>query len=410
MNARSVFLLVGRCSGLLLCGFCSEDGWMSAARAETSSVSVSLPVAREVTDYIDLTGRTEAVQLVNVVARISGYLVKEPFKEGSYVRAGDLLFEIDPRPYQAQYDMASAKVEQSKAQLMLARAALARDEQTLRAGPGAVSAQQIDQERAAVDDAESQIHIAQTALEPCKLNLEFCKVTSPIDGLASRYNLTPGNLVTQDKSVLTTIVSLDPIYAYADLDEATLLRLRRSVSQGRMKPIDAGQVPILMGLPTEDGFPRRGVVDFINNQVNPATGSVLVRGVFANPLLPGGQRTMLPGMFVRLRLPTGHPHAALLVAEGAIGSDQGLKFVYVVNAQGEIEYRRVEAGSLESDGLRVINKGVSADDQVVVRQREKIRRGMKVQTEEVPMPLLAGPAAAGGNRPSGGGDQVAPKR
>ena len=175
--------------------------------------------------------------MVNVVARVSGYLVKEPFKEGSDVKAGALLFEIDPRPYRAQYDAALAKVNQSTAQLRLARAVLARDEQAVRATPGAVAAQQIDQDRAAVDAAESQINVAQAALEPCKLNLDFCEVTSPIDGLSSRYYLTPGNLVTQDKTVLTSVVSLDPIYAYTDLDEATASRLQRAVSTGRTKPI-----------------------------------------------------------------------------------------------------------------------------------------------------------------------------
>jgi multidrug efflux system membrane fusion protein len=399
-------------------------------------VAVSQPVVREVTDYVDFTGRTQAVNLVNVIARVSGYLVKEPFKEGSDVKAGDLLFEIDPRPYQAQFDVALAKVNQSKTQLRLAQVVLARDEQVSRATPGSVGSQQIDQDRAAVDEAQSQINVAQAALEPCKLNLDFCKVTSPIDGLASRYYLTPGNLVTRDQTVLTTIVSLDPIYTYVDIDEPTVLRIRRAVSEGRMNPIAAGHIPVLMGLQNEDGFPRKGVVDFINNQVNPATGSVPVRGVFANPLLPGGQRMMMPGMFVRIRLPIGQPHKALLVTERAIGSDQGLKFVYVVNDRGEIEHKRIETGPLESDGLRVVTNGLNANDRVVVSRLKQVRPGVKVQTEVVPMPLLdgrgaesskvragalpadsvpggvppAGAAAAGDNQPPGAGNQEAPKK
>jgi membrane fusion protein, multidrug efflux system len=369
----------------LLC-FCLALNQTTAADTALK-VTVSQPVAREVTDHVDFTGRTEAVKSVNVVARVSGYLVKEPFKEGSDVKAGELLFEIDPRPYQAQYDMAVARVNQSAAQLRLARAVLARDEVAAKATPGSVSAQQIDQDRAAIDEAQSQIHVAQAAQEPCKLNLDFCKVTSPIDGVVSRYNLTPGNLVTQDQTVLTTIVSLDPIYTYIDINESTVLWLRRSVSEGRMKPIAARQIPILMALPDEDGFPRKGVVDFVNNQVNPATGSALARGVFANPLLPGGQRMMLPGMFARVRLPIGQPYKALLVAERAIGSDQGLKFVYVVNARSEIEYHRVEIGALESEGLRVITNGLTTNDQVVVSGLRQIHSGVKVQPEVVAMPL-----------------------
>ncbi len=209
MKARICLLLVCGRSVLLLGAFCENRGSLQAA--EPSAVPVSRPVAREVTDYVDFTARTEAVSSVNVVARVTGYMVRAPFKEGSEVKAGELLFEIDPRPYQAEYDQALAHVDLSKAQIKLSQAALARDEQVARTTPGAVSPQQLDQDHAAVEQAEAQVKAAQAAMQPRRLDLDFCKVTSPIDGQAGRYYLTVGNLVTKDQTVLTTVVSLDPI-------------------------------------------------------------------------------------------------------------------------------------------------------------------------------------------------------
>ena len=417
----------------LLC-FCLALNRTTAADT-VPEVTVSQPVVREVTDHVDFTGRTQAVNSVNVVARVSGYVVREPFKEGSDVKAGDLLFEIDPRPYQAQYDQALSQVDLQKAQLKLARARLERDEQVTRATPGAVSVQKLDDDRGAVDVAMAQVKAASASLEVYKLNLNFCKVPSPIDGQAGRYYLTTGNLAIQDQTVLTTVVSLDPINVYVDADEPTVLRVRRAIAAGRIKLPVTGHIPVLMGLQDEDGFPHKGVVDFANNQVNPTTGSVLVRGIFANPLLAGGSRLLMPGMFTRVRLPIGQPYKALLVTERAIGSDQGLKYVYVVNARGEIENKRIETGPLESDGLRVVTKGLKADDQVVVGRLQQVHPGVKVQIEVVPMPLPDGrgterskpragnlpsgsvpgevpPAgsSAGENQPSGAGSQEAPKK
>ncbi len=286
----------------------------------------------------------------------------------------------------------------SKAQIKLSQAALARDEQVARTTPGAVSPQQLDQDHAAVEQAEAQVKAAQAAMQPRRLDLDFCKVTSPIDGQAGRYYLTVGNLVTKDQTVLTTVVSLDPIYAYFDADEATALRIRRAANEGRIKPDGAGHLRILMGLQGEEGFPHNGTVDFVNNQVNPATGSLLVRGVFPNPLPPGGSRMLIPKLFTRIRLPIGQPHPALLVSERAILSDGDLKFVYVVNAQGQIERKRIETGSLESDGLRAITKGLDANDEVVVGGLQHVEPGMSVQSQVVPMPVLEGRKGADGSR------------
>ncbi len=217
---------------------------------------------------------------------------------------------------------------------------------------------------------------------------------APIDGHVGRYYLTIGNLVNQDQTVLTTVVSLDPMYAYFDMDEPTLLKVRKAINEGRIKPPQPGEVfPVFMGLQGEEGFPHPGTVNFVDNQVDPTTGSILVRGVFPNPTPAQGVRLLSPGMFVRIRLPIGAPHRALLVVDRALGSDQGLKYLDVVDAQGEVQYRRVATGALQEDGLRVISSGLKPDDLVVVGGLQQVRPKMKIRTEQVPMPSLAPPEA-----------------
>jgi multidrug efflux system membrane fusion protein len=351
---------------------------------------VSRPVARQVTDFVDFTGRTAAVNAVDIRARVTGYLVKVPFTEGAEVKTGDRLFEIDPRPYQAQFDQAEAQVALYQAQLKLAQATYARDVAANAQVAGTVTAEQLDQDRAASLQADAQVKAAQASLDVYRLNLSFTKVIAPIDGQVSRYYLTLGNLVSQDQTLLTTVVSLDPIYAYFDVDEPTVLRVRRAINEGRIQAREVNHIPVLMGLQGEDGFPHEGHVNFVNNQVNPTTGSMLVRAVFDNPLPPHGRRLMSPGMFVRIRLPIGEPHQALLVIDRAIGSDQGLKFVYVVDQENKVQTRRITAGALESDGLRVVSQGLKPDEWVVVGGLQQIRPRMEVQSEQQPMPTLGG--------------------
>jgi multidrug efflux system membrane fusion protein len=282
------------------------------APPEPPAVPVSQPVQQQVTDYVDFTGRTDAVQAVDIRARVTGYLVRMPFKEGSEVRGdgrprgvvgvvgllaaplgpgpllaaaslfpgqcheGDLLFEIDPRPYQAQLDQAQGQVALYQAQLDLAKTTYARFSALFKSTPGAVSQQELDQYKASVVEAEARIKAFQASLEVYRLNLDFTRVPAPIDGRVSRYYLTLGNLVNQDQTLLTTVVSQDPMYAYFDTDEPTLLRARRAVSAGRIKLASDGQNPVFMGLQDEEGFPHEGKIDFVNNQVNPSTGSISI--------------------------------------------------------------------------------------------------------------------------------------
>ena len=380
------------CLGLALAGAATGCARRTpqVAPGEPPAVPVSQPVTREVTDYVDFTGRTDAIEAVDIRPRVSGYLVKMPFKEGAEVKKGDLLFEVDPRPYQAQLDQAAAQVELNKAQLKLAQTTYERDRPLVTSG--AISPQELDQARAAVDEAAARIKAYEASLEVYKLNLDFTKITSPIDGQVSRYYLTLGNLVNQDQTLLTTVVSLDPLYVYFEMDEPTILRIRRAINEGKIQRPENGVYTVLMGLQGEDGYPHRGTVNFVNNQVNPTTGSISVRGLFPNPKPEGGTRVLSPGMFARIRLPIGRPHQALLVIDRAIGSDQGLKYVYVLDADNKAQQRRVTTGALQEDGLRVIESGLKPGDWVVVGALLQVRPRMEVRTERIPMPSLARPA------------------
>jgi multidrug efflux system membrane fusion protein len=360
--------------------------------AEAPVVPVGQPVQREVTDYVDFTGRTEAVYPVDIRPRVTGYLVDMPFEEGAEVKAGDLLFVIDPRPYKAQLDQAQGQVDLYQASLRLAKTTLTRDRAINASSPGSVSQQQFDQEQAMVDEAEARVEAYKKSMEIYRLSYEFTNVVSPVDGQISRYYLTLGNLVNQDQTLLTTVVSVDPMYVYFEMDEPTLLRTRKAVNEGKIKPRDKGEkLPVFMGLEGEDGFPHPGTINFVNNQVNPTTGSILVRGVFPNPLPNGGRRLLSPGMFVRIRLPIGERHPALLVTDRAVGSDQGLKYVYVLDAENKAQYRRVTTGTPQDGGLRIIEQGLKPDDWVVFGGLQQVRPRMMVRPERATM-LSSGPS------------------
>jgi multidrug efflux system membrane fusion protein len=407
---------------LILAAGCQQSK-PQVAPPEAPALPVSHPVERDVIDYVEFTGRADAVHSVNIIPRVTGYLVKMPFKEGSEVRAGDLLFEIDPRPYQAQFDQARSQVSLNQAQLDLAKKTLARYVDLDRTTPGAVSKQALDQYQAAVVEATARVAAQQKSLEVYRLNKEFTEVVSPINGQVSRYYLTLGNLVNQDQTLLTTVVSLDPIYAYFDVDDHTLQQIRTAINEGRIQSSDTGEdIPIAMQLQGEPGYPHAGIINFVNNQVNPTTGSISMRGVFANPkpaeipfqaamtfgclssplgqgpllvlpdLLPAripvkGTRLLTPGMFVRVRMPISDRHPALLVIDRAILSNQGERYVYVLDKNNKAQERKVTVGALQEDGLRVVY-GLTRDDRVIVGGLQQVRAKMDIKPEEIPMPAL----------------------
>jgi RND family efflux transporter MFP subunit len=359
----------------------SAGGPQAMDKNAPPGVLVGRPVVETITDYADFTGHTEAVMSVEIRARVSGYLVKGlrdggPNKEGTEVKEGELLFEIDPRIYQADKDKAEAALAQSRAHLERLAKDLKRAEELLPTR----SIAQGDYDQIAGDhkEAEAAVKTAQATLQLAELNLTWTKVYAPCDGRVSKQLIDPGNMVQADQTPLTTIVKLDPMYAYFDVDERTLLQLRRLVRAGEVPSARKIKLKILLGLADEEGYPHEGTFDFADNRLDMMTGTLRVRGVFPNP-----KRILSPGMFARIRLPIGAPHRALLIPEEALGSDQGQRFVYVVDKNDEVEYRRVETGSLHGR-LRVIKSGLSEGDRVVVQGLQRIDRpGIKVTPKDV---------------------------
>jgi len=336
-------------------------------------VTVSKPVRREVTDYFEFPGQTAAVEEVAVRARVAGYLVKIAFEDGQEVKQGDLLFEIDPRPYQAELDRATGELVRLKALLDKAKINVSRGNR-LRPS-GAISQDEFEQYESNLKVHLASIQAAEAAIREAKLNLEFTRVVAPISGQVSRRRITEGNLVqagSGDATLLTTVVTLDPIYVCFNIDEPALLQYRdldwRLGQNGRPRHIKKLGIPVEAGLPNEEGFPHRGVLDFLDNTVNRGTGTIVARGIFDN-----AQRKLTPGLFVRVRVPFGKPHPALLVPERAIVRDQKLKCLWTVDKENKVQRREVRLGSLQKD-LRVISSGIQADDLVIVNGLQRVRK------------------------------------
>lgn len=349
-------------------------------------VAISKVVTRTIQDSADFTGRIDSVNMVDIRARSTGYITKTPFKEGDVVKKDDLLFEIDKRPYKAKLDDAVGQVKLYEAKLKLAKADNLRAKEVAKT-PGAISKQDLDKYVAAEEEAMAAVEAIKASLEVHQLNLEFCRVTAPIDGRISRYYYTFGNLVNADQTLLTTVVSEDPIYAYFDTDERTILRILRLIQSGKVKPVGAsGGIQLLVALADETDYTHPASMNFVNNRIDPLTGTITVRGQLVNPIGPTGARLFKPGMFCRVRLPIGAPRTGQLISERAVGTDQGLKFVYVVDADNKAQYRRIELGSTQPDGLRVVESGLQPEDKVVVSGIQLVRPGEPVSPELIEMP------------------------
>src|SRR5262245_44483719 len=371
-------LVLGSC--LVLTG-CTRPATQAPAAAPTS-VSVSNPVEREVTDYADFTARVAAVDSVDVKAHVWGYLDKVNFKEGDLVKKGDVLFELDPRPYQALLNQAKAKVRQDEAQLEFDEAEYRRNANLVRTG--AVSQSDLDKSAAARGVDLANIAADKAAVASRELDLEYTKVTAPVSGRVSRYLVTVGNLIQSGDqaggTLLTTIMSVDPMYAYFDVDEGTVLRVRQLIREGKAKSARDSDVPVWLGLANEDAYPHQGTVNFVDNQVNPRTGTLRLRGVF-----PNKDEALSPGYFARVRVPIGFPHQALLVSDRAIDTDQGQKIVYVVDKDNKVASRPVRLGMLHN-GLRVIEAGLIPGERVIVTGLQQVRPGAAVEPRVVDMP------------------------
>jgi RND family efflux transporter MFP subunit len=363
-----------------------------APAAAPVSVTVSYPVERYVTDYADFTAQTAAVDSVEVRAHVWGYLDKVNFTEGALVKKGDVLFEIDPRPYQALLDQAKAKVRQDEAQLTYDEAVYRRDLRLV--STGASSREELDKTSAARGVDIANIAADKAMVASRQLDLDYTKVIAPVSGRVSRYVVTVGNLIRSGDqgpgqsggTLLTTIESVDPMYAYFDVDEYTVLRVRKLIRAGKAKSARKGdEVSVSLGLASEEGFPHKGTINFVDNHVNPKTGTLRLRGVF-----PNEDEELAPGYFGRVRLPIGFPHQALLVSDRALDTDQGQKIVYVVDKDNKVVSRPVRLGALH-DGLREITDGLRPGELVIVSGLQQVRPGITVEPKLVDMP---GPLAA----------------
>jgi RND family efflux transporter MFP subunit len=337
---------------------------------------VSYPLERAVTDYADFTGRTVAVDSVKLRARVWGHLEKINFIEGADVKKNDVLFVIDQRPYKAALARADAEVAQGEARLKRLASSQKRAEGL--ALSNAISQEDMDKINGEVAEAEAMVKSAIASRAVAKLNLDFTEIKAPISGQIGRAMVTVGNMVESGEiggTMLTTINSTDDMYAYFDVDDQTGIQIRQLLRQSSIS-----EPTVQLGLTTEKDYPRVGKLDFIDNQIDAGTGTLRMRGLFANK-----DRSLTPGLFVRIRVPLGGSHPALLISDRAIDTDQGQKIVFVVNSENVVEKRLVKLGGLH-EGLREIEAGLQAKDQVIVDGIQRVRTGMVVVPELTAMP------------------------
>jgi len=369
---------------------CRDDAKGSTAPPKPPEVTISQVVERQVTDYDEFTGRMDSVESVDVRSRVRGYITAIHFTDGQEVKAGQLLFEIDPRPFEAELKNAEGLKAQWIAKRDKAQADVKRYEGLVPSG--AASAQDLDKARAELGEAVAAMQSSDAAIDRAKLDLEFSRITAPIAGQVGRALITKGNLVQAgqaDDSLLTTIVSLNPIYVFFDVNERSLLRFRDRYRAERLQSgapdpaVSDLKIPVTLGLATDKGFPHQGVIDFSDNRVDPGTGTITVRATLDNT-----KRTFKPGLFATLRVPVSGDYKALLVSQTAIATDQGQKYVLAVNEQGIVERRFVRPGALQDDGLQVVTDGLRPGDWIVVNGIQRARPGKPVTPQRAPMPTI----------------------
>ena len=354
-------------------------------QVEPPTVTVAPAIDREVVDFDTYTGHVEAISSVDVYAQVSGYLEKVEFTDGAMVKEGEVLFEIDKRTYQAEYDTAVARKALVEAQDKLAKTTLARDQKLV--DKGAISQEAFDQAVASADEAAAQIQSATAQIAAAKVNLDYCTISSPIDGRIDRTFVTKGNLVQSgigSPTLLTTIVSVDPVYVYFDIDELALLKYMEQNDDGSKKGDDSTlrerKIPVEISLSDGTVYPHLGVIDFGSNQLAAGTGTLSIRAIVPNP-----EGMLRPGMFTRVRVAAGPPYQAVLAPQGAIGADQNMRFVYVLNDKNEAERQTVTLGTKQGE-LQVLKTGLKEGQKVIINGTVLVRVGKPVKAEEGTMP------------------------
>jgi RND family efflux transporter MFP subunit len=377
--SRVTFAWVIACALVLLAG-CGKSGGGAQSAPPPPQVSVAQVLEKRVKDWDEFTGRLQAVESVEIRPRVSGYIDRVAFTEGSLVKSGDLLFVIDPRPYKADYDRAAADVKRYKTALELARIELVRVQRLK--DSGAVSEEELDERKSTVAQAESNVAGSEAALEAASLNMNFTRVTSPIAGRVSRAEVTRGNLVTGGSNggtLLSSVVSMDPIYLYFDADEQSYLRYAQIARSDERPNSRDSRKPVQVGLADEEGFPHAGTVDFVDNQLNPQTGTIRARAVLQNK-----EGRFAPGLFARVQLLGSGEYSAILIEDRAVNTDQSQKYVLLLGADDQIEYRKVTLGRV-IEGLRIVREGLKPGDVIVVNGAQRVHPGVKVTPQRVTM-------------------------
>lgn len=378
VGALSVLAILAMLGFLVLSGFGHSKARPVAVSAPPE-ITVAQVLHRPLREWQEFSGRLQAVNTVELRPRVSGYIDRVAFEDGARVRKGQLLFQIDPRPFQAEVDRLVAERSRSVSDLTLAQSNRTRAERLIDAH--AISREDYEREVAAVSSAQGALGSIDASLREARLNREFTEVRAPIDAHVSRAIVTAGNLVTSS-TVLTTLVSDDPVYVYFDADEQTYLRYAKAehASAGPgAAPAGAAPASVYVGLVDEQGYPHQGKLDFVDNQVDPATGTIRARASLANP---DGRYT--PGLFARVRLVGGDKRDSVLIEDRAVGTDLSKKFVLTLTADNRVEYRLVQLGP-EIDGLRVVEQGLGPDEIVVVNGMQHVRPGQIVAPTRVSM-------------------------
>lgn len=364
--------------GLALIAGCN-NGPPAAAAAPIPKVTVTAAVAQETVDADEYTGQTEASEIVEVRARVFGYLKSIEFKDGDFVEEGQTLFTIEPDEYEAIHKQSLARVDLNKANLALAKATHARNEMLIKTG--AVSKQEFDESFAKVGSAEATIKAAEADVNRTAVDLKYTELKAPISGRIDRALVSKGNLLTggmANGTLLTKIVQEQPMYVYFDVDERSLLRYMRQRAESRQKApgsLREQEMACYLQLADEKDFTHEGQLDFVSSEVSRTSGTVRVRGVFANK-----DRNLASGLFVRVRVPVSKPYEALLIPERALATDQNIKYVYVVGDDGAAERRNVELGSQRGE-LRIITSGLKSGERVIVKGLQRVKPGQKVEAE-----------------------------
>jgi RND family efflux transporter MFP subunit len=364
---------------------CSPDAAQAAVTAGPMApqVNVAQVLERQITDFQEYTGRIEAVERVELRPRVSGYIESVAFREGAEVKKGDVLFVIDPRPYDAEFKRARAQLAGAESAFRQAQTEHERAVKLLKLR--ALSQEEFDARTAGSEKATADVQAAQAAVDAAALNLEFTRVRSPISGVVGRAEITAGNFVNSGQDVLTKLVSIDPVYVRFEGDEGAYLRQeQQSRTAAGIKAGKSGKAPVvLVGLANEEGYPHQGALVFTDNELDANTGTIRARARLENR-----ERLFTPGLFARIRLGEGASHAAVLIEDAAVGTDQTRRFVYVVKADNSLEFREVELGSLH-EGLRVVKSGLKAGETIVVNGLMRVRPGVTINPQQVAMRLPA---------------------